>query len=520
MNEMRHPTIQEAQDELARRHLADFVEATLPISLHPWQRDHLCPLVERVTTETGLREAIHAPPQYGKSIVTAQRLIAYALGKNPLLRVGLACYNETHAANFGEVVRDLLRSAEFRRIFPDPQCRIPKDASAKEFSTAARTARGDGASSFVALGLNSGFTGRGVDLLVLDDPYKSDEEARSATINERVKRWWDRTADVRVGPEANVIALYHRYHDADLAAHLIEQGFRYTRFPAIADENADGADPTGRAPGELLSPMRSEAWLRTKEAQDPLTFAGQFQGTPTSDAGRVFSRADFPIVDRAPRYTRWVRYFDLATSAKQTADFTAGALVGLGPDSRLCLADMARWRREWPETRDGVRDAQGRVVEPGILGIVQADLAFIETLYDAARGERRPQYHVAVESQGMQLALVQDLQRNELFLKVPFHGNLAGGKGDKKQRAAVLSARAKAGLVALVRGPWNEAFLNEAEAFDGLGLTKDDQIDAADGAVEILYAKTGHEVRPTELPQPGSHAFYEQLGKLQSPRRR
>ena len=98
--------------------------------------------------------------------------------------------------------------------------------------------------------------------LLVDDPYKAAEEAASLTINEKVWRWWSQTASVRIDPDANVIVMFHRYHNDDFAGRLLEERlpngkhWEYLRFPAIADENLDGSDPTGRKEGELLSPMR------------------------------------------------------------------------------------------------------------------------------------------------------------------------------------------------------------------------------------------------------------------------
>src|SRR5205823_1795397 len=104
--------------------LADFVRATVSFDLHPWQRDHLCPVMETLVRDKGRRFLIHAPPQYGKSIIVSKRFPAWALGVNPLLRIVVAGYNETHAAAFTEVVREIMRSPEYLRMFPSPRCRV------------------------------------------------------------------------------------------------------------------------------------------------------------------------------------------------------------------------------------------------------------------------------------------------------------------------------------------------------------------------------------------------------------
>jgi hypothetical protein len=100
-----------------------FARSTVAFSLHAWQERYLCPLIERLAHERGVRALIHAPPQYGKSIWVGQRAPAWLLGVDPLHRIGLACYNETHAEGFGQVVKSLMLAPEFAEAFPDP--RVP-----------------------------------------------------------------------------------------------------------------------------------------------------------------------------------------------------------------------------------------------------------------------------------------------------------------------------------------------------------------------------------------------------------
>src|SRR5215469_1626206 len=90
----------------------EFVKRTTAFELHPWQRDYLVPILEGLAREKGQRILIHAPPQYGKSILVSKRFPAWALGINPKLRIVLAGYNQTHAADFCEVVRDIMQGPD------------------------------------------------------------------------------------------------------------------------------------------------------------------------------------------------------------------------------------------------------------------------------------------------------------------------------------------------------------------------------------------------------------------------
>lgn len=202
-----------------------FLDRTFKFELHPWQRNYLVPLLESLYYTRGRRVLVHAPPQFGKSILCSKRFPAWALGRDPLKRIVLAGYNVTHSTTqFAEPVRDLMLSPEYLEMFPDAGCRIPARCSAEGFSTAARRALNDGQDSLTAVGLLSGFTGKGGgpnDILIVDDPYASPDDARSPVINDKVWRWWNELVSVRVHPDANVLVMFHRYHEDDLAGRLM-----------------------------------------------------------------------------------------------------------------------------------------------------------------------------------------------------------------------------------------------------------------------------------------------------------
>ena len=448
---------------------AHFARRTVHFDLHEWQQNVLCPLIERLAFERGVRVVFHAPPQYGKSVLLSQRAPAYLLGVDPLHRVGLACYNETHASNFGAVVRDLMLTPEYLELFPDARSRVREDAAMGNFFTAGRKALNDAQPSFMAMGLQSGFTGKGVDTLIIDDPYKSAEEARSVTINDKVWRFWKDTASVRIGEQANVVVMFHRYHEDDLCARLLnEGGWEHIRLPAIADENEDGSDPTGRQPGELLSPMRSVAWLTSQKLDNPGTFEGQFQGRPRGVQGAFFrqewfrqweQQGEYFVLHKADGDRRvrvddcWiVATTDLATSLKATADWFVFAVWAVTPRGELLLLDVTRCRAEEPER----------------LQIVQ-------------NGFRRwrPVF-IATETNGYQLDFTQKLIREGYPIR-PVHVST-----DKKNRAMGASARYETEMIFHPAGQrdWLPDWESEILAFP-LGK-HDDQVDTLSTASAMV----------------------------------
>lgn len=172
--------------------------------------------------------------------------------------------------------------------------------------------------------------------------------------------------------------------------------------------------------------------------------------------GNVFRREWFRVVERAPEGLRWARYWDLAASVKTSADYTACVAVAQGPDGTLYLRDMIRGKWEWPD--------QERI-------LVQTMLAEPKTIH-------------GIEKALHGLAATQALLRKRELTGVTISG--VDVDRDKLSRALPLSARAEQGKVALVQGPWIGAFLNEACAFSGDGKTHDDQVDTADGGLQLL----------------------------------
>lgn len=453
--------------------LAHFVQSTVNFQLHEWQEKHLCPILERCRTERGLRIAIHGPPQYGKSVIVGQRLPAWLIGCDPTHRVGLACYNETHASGFGQVVRDLIAADGYQDWFPGVT--VKRDAPAGRFMTPQRLAKADAQPSFLAMGLLSGFTGKGVDTLIVDDPYASADDANSETINEKVWRWWAQTAGVRIAEDANVIVMFHRYHEDDFAGRLLATGkFENIRFPAIAD-GLDG-DPTGRIPGELLSPMRSHEWLEAQREADPKVFLGQFQGKPRADEGAFFNREWFRTLQYdAPKIAVWVRAWDLAFTAKETGDFTVGALVGVDEQGAFHIRDVVRFREEWPQACELIAQT------------TENDLKVAK--------EEGFTYHVGVEAIASQTSFYKDLVQKGIAEKVPVWPiRFSGQDKDKKARASVWASRGKVlGIHLHEWATWDkQAFLSECLSFTGLDIDKhDDQVDAVSNAAILLYQLRG-----------------------------
>ena len=439
--------------------LADFVERTTGHVLDDWQR-HMCARLERLEYERDQRLIIHAPPQMGKSVILSQRFPVWMLTRRPDITIKLACYNITRAAKHSRVARDLMQSREFLQMFPSADLRLPKIASSEEWSTAARLAKRDSQSSFKALGLQTGFVGEGADLLLVDDPYASPEDARSAIINEKTCAFWPETAKPRMKPGANVVKMFHRYTEDDAAGRaLAEGGWEYLRYAAIADGNYKQPqtgqtwdDPLGREDGELLSRRFPEEWYAERQANG-YTWLSQFQGRPTAKEGAFFKVSNLQIIPAAPVNLKTVRAWDLAASTK--GDYTAGVKLGKDDAGLFYVLDVARG--QW------LPDERNRVMSQ-----------------TAALDGRQTRIRLAQDPGQAGVDQVQSLTR----MLAGYNVKAERVSGSKETRADAFAAQVNAGNVRLIEGKWNRELIEELRTFP-LGKN-DDQVDAASDSFNDL----------------------------------
>lgn len=369
----------------------EYCRRTLPFGWtpHPWQEKYLIPLCQDYAVKQGLRRLLHAPPQVGKTLYVSQRLPAYLLGRNPYMKIFIATQSiEWGEKKMGAPIRALMQAPEFEELFPDPAARIGLTAPTNRFSTAGRESMRLGDASVTIVGLTSGFTGGGVgpgDLLIIDDPYASAEDAMSDRTNDKIwELFWQGTASVRVDPLANVLVMFHRYRHNDLAGRLQgEGGWEYVRFPAVADGGED--DPTGREVGELLSPLRSREWLDQRKAANPMVWASQFQGKPINDRGGMFQSdwmhmaklygdvLELPGPNGTVRQVRLEQCWTFCTvdwndSESEKSDWTVCSTWFVTPQRDLVLRSVRREHHESVGAAEMVREEARRWQPTFILG--------------------------------------------------------------------------------------------------------------------------------------------------------
>lgn len=401
----------------------------------------------------GVRVVIEIAPRHGKSEICSRYTPPWFLGNWPDKQVVVACYGDDFARLWGHRARDVM--LEFGpAIFG---CGVRKDSwAADDWGIDGHEGR------MRSVGIGGGVTGRGADLLIIDDPVKDAAEANSQVVRDAHWEWWLSTAKPRLESRtASVVVLMTRWHRDDLAGRLIEQeGFEELRLPALAEED----DPLGRQPGEALWPERWSAETLEEIRDSPsglYWFASLYQGRPTPRKGGMFDRDKAQIVDAIPSGCRMVRWWDLAAgkkAEKTDPDYTVGAKLAIASDRRMYIADVRRGRWRAKELEERVKNT---------------------ALQD---GHDVPVWFEQEPGSGGELYITGTLV--PLLAGYPVHWMRS--VGDKILRAEPWSSQWQAGNVALLAAPWNEALLTEHEAFPR--GTHDDVVDSCASAYARLLA--------------------------------
>lgn len=337
----------------------EFFERTKRVKADRWQihfGNHLQSILENRHVAGSLDE-IHAEPQLGKTSMLSQAWPAWCLGHDPFWRVVLAMYNTTRSETHSDVVIQIMRSKLYREIFPNHDCHLPAVISKEGWSTNARldadNGRLDGQKSFSPVGLQSGITGSGGDVYIIDDPYKDPKEAFSEQVRTNLDRFWNMGIEPRLNPYSSVQAMFHRYAYDDFGGYLLNTGrFNYIRYATVCDGDFINEetgqrfpDPLNRELGEYICPERRPPEYYKEKFKDPRVKNSMFQGRPSSQEGDFFKVGKMQKVERADveaerqKCVYWVRAWDNAAT-QDGGDHTAGTLIGIQNDGTVFIDDL------------------------------------------------------------------------------------------------------------------------------------------------------------------------------------
>lgn len=424
------------------------------------------------------RLMVFAPPQHGKSELVSVRFPVFWLAHRPDDPVMITSYGSSLASDKSGQGRAVIESPQFRCLFPE--CETDRESRSRD-RWRLKGHRG----GIIAAGVGGPITGHGAALGIIDDPIENWEQAQSQTYRDKTWDWYRATFRTRIWEGGAIVLIMTRWHEDDLAGRLLnDQAGQWTvvRLPAIAeaqDERDEGnrlcglepglPDPLGRKPGEPLSPERfSIAALRDIQRDvGRMAWYAEYQGTPRAAEGNLFQRSWFPIVNVAPVEATRVRYWDKA-GTENAGNYTAGVLMARDDNGLYFVEDVVRG--QWSSH--------------------QRNTVIKQTAHlDAEKYGNTVQVWVEREggSGGKESAemTVKDL--------AGFPIRTEQVTGSKEVRAAPFAAQAEAGNVRLVRGPWNQEYLNELTVFPSGQY--DDQVDGSSGAFNKLARPYKREAR-------------------------
>lgn len=455
--------------EYCKRSLSNFVKRAWHVVepaqpyVHGWHIDVISQHLEAATRGELTRLYIAVPPGHMKSLLVGVFLPAWEWGPagRPEMRYLGASHNVTLAVRDNLKCRRLVQSEWYQNLWG---VELTSDNNAKTKFENSRTGFRE-AMSFTSM------TGSRGDRVLLDDVMSVDDAASDAKRNSIIVTFEEALPTRVNNPDKSaIIIIQQRLHERDLIGVAEAKGLGYEGLvlpmefePRNKCVTSIGFKDPRKKAGELLFPERfpREVVDRDKKVMGSYAVASQFQQRPTPREGGMFEKSWFEIVPEAPDNVKWVRAWDLAGSDKASkvgADpaYTAGVLMGLAPDKTLFIKSVVR--RQF--------SAPGKI---------------IKLIRNTA----------SVDPQGVKIDLPQDpgsagktWAKHIVTQLIGFDVRYSPETGSKVQRAEPLSAQAEAGNVKLVKGPWNEDFLNEADTFPN-GAFKD-QIDAASRALARL----------------------------------
>lgn len=380
------------------------------------------------------RLMIAMPPRHGKSELASRRFPSWFMGRQPGKQIIAASYNSDLANDFGREVRNIVNSPEFSALFK---------ASLAQDSKAANRWHTDQGGMYVAAGVGTAITGRGADVLLIDDPFKDRQEADSELQRQRVWDWYTSTAYTRLMPGGAVVVINTRWHDDDLSGRLLA-------------EQEDGGDKWELLSLPAISPQGEPLWPewypldrleQIKSVLPARDWNALYQQNPIPDDGDYFKSAWFGEYDELPPNLRMYGASDYAVTDGD-GDWTEHGIAGVDGSGNIYVADW--WRKqsasdEWIEAQCDLIIKHEPMVWLGEKGVIQ---------------------------RAVQPYLLRRMQERQAFCRLEWLASIA----DKPTRARPIQAMASMGKVFLPKkAPWKAEVLAQLLRFPA--AKHDDAVD-------------------------------------------
>jgi predicted phage terminase large subunit-like protein len=405
----------------AQESLLAFTLLTHPNYQINWHHRRFAHGLERVAKGLCKRLAVFVPPRHGKTELCSLRFPAWCLGNSPNQNIIAGTYNSDFATENSRKVRDIVGMPVYKTIF---------NASLSKSAKAAGKWFTDKGGYYYSTGIGGGLTGRGANILIIDDPHKDRAAAESEIKRKKVWEWFTSTAYTRLEKNGAIILVMTRWHEDDLAGKLLSQSSEWEviSLSALAER-----DEEFRNVGEPLWPEKFDKNVleTTRELIGLQDWASLYQQRPVPLEGNIFKLEKWEYYETLPQALLVFQSWDTAFKTGTENDFSVCTTWAICRDGYYLID---RWKRkgDYPTVKNAVMSLYDEFKPSAVL------------IEDAASGQ----------------SIVQDLQKTRL----PVHAIRADR--DKVSRALAVTGLIAAGKVFLPSGKeWMRDFLDVLSFF-------------------------------------------------------
>ena len=345
--------LQDTEDkEAAREGFMPFIKKVWPAFIEGRHHKIMAEAFERVANGDLKRLIINMPPRHTKSEFASYLLPAWFLGQYPDKKIIQTAHTAELSVGFGRKVRNLVDSDDYKEIFPELGLRADSKAAGRW-----STSKGG---EYFAIGVGGAVTGKGADLLIIDDPHSEQEgQSADAGVFDKVYEWYTSGPRQRLQPGGAIIIVMTRWHKRDLTGKIVKTSvqregmdeWEVIEFPAIM--------PSGNA---LWPEFWSLTELEALRSELPAPkWQAQYQQDPSSEESALVKREWWKKweEERPPQCEFIIQSWDTAFLKTQRADYSACTTWGVfyQPDDtgvtqpNIILLDAYKERLEFPELK-------------------------------------------------------------------------------------------------------------------------------------------------------------------------
>jgi predicted phage terminase large subunit-like protein len=415
--------------DLARKDFMAYCKTVWPEFIEGNHHKVMAKKFNKLATGKIKRLIVNMPPRHTKSEFASYLLPSWLMGLNPKLKIIQATHTGELAVRFGRKVRNLMNSTDYSLVFPEVKLR-------QDSSAAGRWETHEGGEYFAA-GVGGAITGRGADLMIIDDPH-SEQDALSPAALENAYEWYTSGPRQRLQPGGAIVIVMTRWSEIDLTGKLLKQQSRdiladqweVVEFPALLDDE------------KVLWPefWKKDELLKVKASLSVGKWEAQWQQNPTSETSAILKRDWWQKWEGEdiPPLTYVMQSYDTAFSKQTNADYSAITTWGVfypeeGGPPNIILCDARRGRWDFPDLRR----------------IAQEEYAYWD-----------PEC-VLIEAKASGMPLTQELRQ----MGIPVQNYSPSRGNDKFTRVNSIAPLLESGLVWAPDTRWAEEVIEECAAF-------------------------------------------------------